>query len=707
MTFRLAIDVGGTFTDLVAADESGRVVFAKAPTTPDDPSRGVMDGLQRLAGELGLARREDLLAATGWLVHGTTVATNALVERKGARVGLLTTEGHRDVLEMREGLKHDRYNLRMPPPEPLVPRVRRLGVRERIGPDGAVAVPLHPASLRAAVRRLARERVEAVAVCYLHAYRNPAHERETEAAVARALPEAYRSVSSDVLPQIKEYERVCTTVVNAYVGPTLARYLHALAGRLRDAGYTREILIMQSHGGVGTVADAVRLAAGAILSGPAGGIAGGRHCARLLGAGNVLTFDMGGTSTDIALLEGGEPALAGGRVVGGHMVALPSLDIHTLGAGGGSIARVDAAGILHVGPQSAGAVPGPACYGRGGDAATVTDANLILGLLDPGRFLGGRAALHRAPAEAAVGRIAGRLGGSVLEAAEGIHRVVTTTMAEGIRRVSVRRGVDPRAFVLLAFGGAAGLHITQVARQLDIARVVVPRAASVLSAWGMLATDLRYELVRTHVADIRTIGAAGLRALFAEIEAEGRRRVDGAFPGTVTLRRSAEMRYGEQIFEVSVPLDDVDMDAPDLIDQVVARFRRRHEALYTYSAGDQDVVLVNARLAVVGALPAAPPDDAVAEPGPVGQTGLAGQTGQTGQAAPRAARRRIYMGGFVEAPVYEWETLRPGFALGGPAIVESATTTVVLWPHDRAQVTPRGWLDITVTAAGRPDSGTQ
>ena len=398
--YRIGIDIGGTFTDVACVDGAGRVTVAKCASTPRDPSEGLVDGLRLLAEVLGTGL-SPLLERTERIVHGTTVATNALLERKGARVGLLTTEGHRDVLEMREGLKDDRYNLRMPPPIPLVPRARRRGVRERMRFDGTVMTPLQRGSLAQALGALARAEVEAVAVCYLHAYRNARHEILTGRALAERLPGVYVSLSSEVLPQIKEYERVWTTVVNAYVGPALARYLTSLAGRLRAHGYRGDVLIMQSHGGVAPVRESARLAAGAVLSGPAGGVAAGRHCVRLLGQGDLITFDMGGTSTDIALLQNGEPRLTGEKTVGVAKVALPSLDIHTLGAGGGSIAWVDGGGILHVGPESAGADPGPACYGKGGTRPTVTDANVVLGLLDPANFLGGRMALHAGAAEAA------------------------------------------------------------------------------------------------------------------------------------------------------------------------------------------------------------------------------------------------------------------------------------------------------------------
>src|SRR5712691_5140195 len=684
--YRIVIDVGGTFTDLVAIDEGGATMLAKVPSTPDDPSLGVLDGLARLAGRLGLERAA-LLGQTDRIVHGTTVATNALLERKGARTGLLTTEGHRDVIEMREGLKDDRYNLRMPPPEQLVPRHLRLGVRERMRADGRIETPLDPASLAAAIAVLRQERVEAVAVCYLHAWRDPAHERATSEALHRALPDVYVSLSCEVLPQIKEFERVSTTIINAYVGPVLSRYLARLEERLGEAGYRGPVLIIQSHGGVAPIAEAGRLAAGGVLSGPAGGVAGSVYAARLMGAsglgGDLIPFDMGGTSTYISLVVDGAAALAMNRRVGAHRIALNSLDIASIGAGGGSIARVDAGGILHVGPESAGAVPGPASYGQGGTEATVTDANLVLGYLDPGNFLGGERRLDPAPAERAVDRIATSLGIERLAAARGIHRIINTNMAEGVRLVSVRRGVDPRRFALFAFGGAAGLHATDIAHQLGLGRVVVPRIAAVLSAWGMLATDLRFEVSRTHIGDARALDGAAVKRLFEEMEAEGRRRLSASFAGPVRAARAVDMRYGEQVFEITVPLDDVDWSVADPLPQIVELFHRRHEALYTYAMPDQESVLVNARVAVSGILEELPqePDLPAAPP------------------APPAGERRIYLEDWVAAPVYRFDALSPAQLVAGPAIIESATTTVLLCPGDKARVTAQGWLDIAVPPA--------
>jgi N-methylhydantoinase A len=682
---RIGIDVGGTFTDLVAIDDRGVATLAKVPSTPADPSRGVLDGLARLADTLALPTAELLRAATR-IVHGTTVATNALIEGKGARTGMLVTAGHRDVIEMREGLKPvERYDMRMPPPAQLVPRALRLPVIERMRHDGRVEVTLDEKSLDQAIASLRAADVEAVAVCFLHSWRDSRHERIAAEVVRRVLPDAYVALSSEVLPKIKEFERFSTTVVNAYVGPVLARYLDRLGERLKGAGYAGPILIMQSHGGVMPIEEATRLAAGAVLSGPAGGVAGSRHAGKLLGEGNLIPFDMGGTSTDISLIVDGTSSLVMGRAVGGHRVALDSLDIVSIGAGGGSIARVDTGGILHVGPQSAGADPGPACYGLGGTAATVTDANVVLGLIDPDNFLGGRRRLDRAAAETAVDRIAGALGIERPAAAYGIHRVVDTTMAEGVRLVSVRRGVDPRKFSLLAFGGASGLHATAVARQLGLGRVIVPRVAAVLSAWGMLATDLRFEIAKSHVGDAGRLDNDEIARMFAAMEADGAKRLRASFEGTVRCDRSVDMRYGEQVFEINVPLEGVDWRENPLA-QIMQRFHHRHEEVYTYSQPDQEAVLVNLRAAVVGVLSDLPQEPPLTFSAP----------------SPPAGERRIYLEEFLIAPVYAFDRLVPGQPIEGPAIIESAMTTILLRPRERAITTPLGWLDISLPEPSYP-----
>ncbi|WP_428491051.1 hydantoinase/oxoprolinase family protein [Rhodopila sp.] len=728
MTTTIGIDVGGTFTDVVVSTTGRDPIIAKAATTPQDQSDGVLEGIALAAEHLGLSTAE-LLRRAARIVHGTTVATNALLEGKAARVGMLTTAGHRDIIEMREGLKPDRYNLRMTPPAPLVPRRLRLPVSERIRADGSIEIPLDPASLTAAIDRLREADIQAVAICFLHAWRNPEHERHAAAEVRRRLPGVYVTASSDVLPQIKEFERFSTTVANAAVGPVIHNYLGRLQSRLRSAGHDGELLVILSHGGVATVAEATRLAAGTALSGPAGGVAAAVALARAgLGAdglapnepapdglapdepapdghaGNIIGFDMGGTSTDIAVVRNGQPTLAGTKSTAGATIALPSLDIVTLGAGGGSIGQLDRSGLLSVGPESAGASPGPACYGQGGTAATVTDANLVLGYLDPTNFLGGRRTLDRDAATAAVTRLAADLGIDTQAAAAGIHRLVNSRMADGVRVATVRRGVDPRRHTLLAFGGAAGLHITAVAAELGIRRVAVPLTASVLSAWGMLNTDLRVELsrsqgqnaspdaVRPDVARPETISTnassidtAALEAAFTAMQAEGRDRL-AWFDGSVTLHRSADMRYGEQVFEIPVALDNVDWAAADLAATLAERFHTAHRHLYTYAMPDQEVVLVNARLSVIGHLP--PVEAAVPAPA-------------RAQAAPKAWRK-IYLGGVTSVPVFDFAALSASQAIAGPAIVESDTTTVLLRPGDTARFDPRGWLAVAIDAPPTP-----
>ncbi|WP_206934251.1 hydantoinase/oxoprolinase family protein [Roseococcus thiosulfatophilus] len=692
MRYVIGVDVGGTFTDVVGVDEEGREYLAKAASTPHDQSEGVIQGLRNLASMLGLTLGE-LLETTTRIVHGTTVATNALLERRRARTAMLTTEGHRDVVAMREGLKPARYDLRLPAPEPLVPRRLRLPVRERLRPDGAVETPLDAASLDAAIATLRAEGVEAVAICFLHSWAAPAHEHAAAEAVRAALPGVFVTCSADVLPQIKEYERFSTAAVNAYVGPVVSRYLTRLEARLAEAGCAAPVFVILSHGGVAPIAEAARLAAGTALSGPAGGVAAAVALARrgmgtppddrraepggLNRPGNIMvTFDMGGTSTDIALVTEGAAAIGRGREVGGERIALDSLDIITLGAGGGSIAHLGAGGTLQVGPQSAGARPGPACYGRGGALPTVTDANLLLGYLDPGSFLGGAQRLDVAAAERAMAALAGALGLEVAQAALGVHRLVNARMADGVRVATVRRGVDPRGATLLAFGGAAGLHASAVARDLGMARVAVPLFAAGLSAWGMLQTELRHEIARSVVGAGAMPGDDALPALFDGLAEEARAQLAQWYGGEIALSLAADMRYGEQVFEITVPLDGVAPTRAALREA----FHARHRALFTYDLPEEEVVLVTARAAARGVLPALSRLPA----------------GAPRPAAPEAERRCLLEGGWAMLPVWRFEALAAGQRVPVPAIVESPTTTVLLQPGDTAVMEPGGWLAVSL-----------
>ncbi|MBK4992452.1 hydantoinase/oxoprolinase family protein [Pseudomonas sp. S37] len=678
----IGIDVGGTFTDLVATDDAGKVTFTKSPSTPQDQSIGVIEGLRRMAELLAMPLTE-LLSRTKRIVHGTTVATNALLERKGAKTALLTTLGHRDVLEMREGLKPERYNLSMIPPEPLVPRELRRGVKERMGWDGNAIQELDESSLLEQIEVLKKHDVKAVAVCYLHSYRNSAHEQRTAEILRQHLPDAYVSLSCEVLPQIKEYERVSTTVVNAYVGPAMQLYLSNLRSKLQAEGLANPLFIILSHGGITSVEDAVRLSAATALSGPAGGIAGTLACGAIMGRPDLIPFDMGGTSTDISLISDGQAVLSAERGLAGERIAMRSFDILSIASGGGSIAHLDGGGAFDVGPQSAGSWPGPVCYDRGGDQPTVTDANLLMGYLDADNFLGGRAKLNLAATEEAMAVLGDRLQLTPIETAAGILRLINIKMADGVRLMTLRRGVDPRNFALLSFGGAAGLHATEVARELDIKSVIVPTVASVLSAWGMLASDLRFELSRSHLADINLLTGESLKSLFDDLEQDARCRAGFAQAGDTPIRieRSAQMRYGEQIYEVEVSLEGLDINSPDLCDKLTNLFHRRHEELYTYCSPGQEVVLVNLHVAVVGEVPRSDGNTAASQP--------------FGNTIKR--HKRIYTHGeWAEVPVYDMDRLSAGQQIEGPAVVEAETTTVILHAGDLASVTQHGWLDISV-----------
>jgi N-methylhydantoinase A len=674
MRWVIGVDVGGTFTDVVGIAPDGQELLAKAATTPGDQGEGVVRGLANLAAAAHLTLAE-LLEQTERIVHGTTVATNALLERRGARAAMLTTEGHRDIIAMREGLKPERYDLRLPPPEPLIPRHLRIPVRERLRPDGSAEIALDPSSLAAAIRRLRAAEVEAVAVCFLHSWRDDRHERIAAAALREALPGVFITTSSEVLPRIKEYERFSTTVANAYVGPIVSRYLSGLEGRLHAAGYHGPVLVILSHGGVAPIAEAARLAAATALSGPAGGVAAAVELARRGLGQDLVTFDMGGTSTDIALVQQGGATIGQGSEIGGARIALESLEIVTLGAGGGSIAHAGAGGMLQAGPRSAGARPGPACYGAGGTAATVTDANLVLGYLDAGNFLGGARRLDLAAAREAVAEVATRFGLGLEEAALGIHALVNARMADGVRVATVRRGVDPRGSSLLAFGGAAGLHATAVARDLGMARVAVPILAAGLSAWGMLRTELRVAASRS-VLSARSMPEDGeIAALLAALEAEAQNRLAAWLDGEVAVSRSAEMRYGEQVFEIDVALDGVAPTAEALREA----YHARHRALFTYALPGEEVVLVGARVTASARLPAAEPP-------------LLTPSG----AGPAAWRGILLPGGAVEAPVWPLDAISVEEPVQGPALLESATTTVLLRKGDSARLDPRGWVEISL-----------
>jgi N-methylhydantoinase A len=652
---RLGVDVGGTFTDLVALVEGG-LITAKVPTTPRNQAQGVVAALDIVQPDV---------EAVASFAHGSTVATNALLERRGARTALVTTEGFRDVIEIGRQNRPALYDLTRDRPPPLVPRELRFTVRERMSPEG-VLVPLDEDSVGAAVAACREAGVEAVAVCLLFGFLHPEHERKVGEALRRALPDARISLSSEVLPEFREYERCSTTVCNSYLAPRLGAYLERLADEVATLGLPSP-LVMQSSGGTAEIATAAAHAASCLLSGPAGGVVGAAWVAGLSGFRDLLTFDMGGTSTDVAPVLGGEVQTTTESVVAGVPVRLPMVDVHTVSAGGGSIAWIDAGGALRVGPRSAGADPGPAAYGRGGTEPTVTDANLYLGYLPDGAELGGEVRLDRGLAEAALGRLGAQAGLDVEETARGIVRVADAEMTRALRVISIERGLDPRELTLVAFGGAGGLHACSLAEELDIGRILVPLAAGVLSALGLAISDVRRDQVSPLLAELEAADPAELEACFAGLEADARGRLAG--DGRLSLARLADLRYQGQSFELTV-------DAEDL-EELPARFSAEHERRYGYRMEDEVVELVNLRL--VATAPRDKPD-------------LYGAAPRRGRDPSR--RRARLNDGWQEVDVYERALLGVGSELQGPAVVEFAESTLLVRPGWRASVDEVGTLDL-------------
>ena len=670
MNYKIGIDVGGTFTDFWVTGSDGSFSVHKTPTTPEQPEVGVLHGLRQIAATMG-CDLADFLGRVHGIVHGTTITTNAVLTGGVAKTALLTTKGFRDLLNMRRGLRDRQYDAKQRPPDPLVPRRRIHPIEERVNVEGEAVVPLHEADVNAAVERLRSDAVEAVAVSYLWSFLDPAHEQRTGRILREALPDVYVSLSSEVLPQIRAYERHSTTVLNAAVGPPLARYLDNLVRRLDDAGFRGVLLIMQSNGGVMSPELTARFAANTLLSGPAGGATAGVFYGATHGLRNVLTVDMGGTSFDVCLIHAGQPATTTEGSIAGHRLALPILDIHTIGAGGGSLAWIDAGGMLRVGPQSAGVRPGPVCYGRGGTAPTVTDADLVLGYLDPNGLLGGEVALDAAAAERVIVRsIAEPLGLTALEAAEGIYRLVNANMAAALRVASVERGHDPREFALVVAGGAGPLHAGMLARELEVPLVVVPRQSSVFCAVGMLLSDLQHDDVRTWTREWRHVEPDAVRAILSEMMDRARATLDaeGVPADRVRLEAALDVRYVGQFHEVAVPI--APQLAPADLAAAAARFHRLHDDRYGYAMPDAEIETINVRLKARGLTD--PPRFPTQPLGP------------EDPAAALKGERRVRLAGMTtRVPIYDGEAFAPGFAQTGPALIEQTHTTLLVPPGYR------------------------
>jgi N-methylhydantoinase A len=674
VTFRIGIDVGGTFTDLVMwSEESGAETF-KVLSTPDDPSVGVFDGLRSVAESrrIGL---EEFARNTHLIVHGTTVTTNAVLTRGGAPTGLITTEGVRDALEMRRGIREEQYDNHYQNVVPLVPRRLRRPVRGRLDYRGAEVTPLALDEVRSAAELLRGEGVAAVAICFMHAYANPVHESAAADVVRSVLPDAFLSVSSQVLPTIRFYDRVSTTVLNAYVGPVLRDYLNNLTSRLAGAGFGGVLLVMQSNGGVALPDVTLARPATTLLSGPAAGPRAAAAFAEMHGREDCILVDMGGTSFDASLVRRGAAAMNNEGSIDRLRIALPMLAITTIGAGGGSIGWLDEGGLLRMGPASAGALPGPACYERGGERPTCTDADLVLGYLDPALFAGGRLRLDTKRARRTIEeRIARPLGVDLEEAVAGMYRVINSNMAHGVREITVKRGLDPREFPLVVAGGAGPLHACMIARELEIPMLLVPRTASTLCATGMMLCDLQHDFVRSCLGRLEAIEADRIRTLVAEMAGEGDRqlRMEGA--SEVEHQVSLDLRYLKQYHEVTLPIE------PDILERVDAvaiatAFHAEHNRLYGYDlqAEGTGLELINVRVRSLGrtARFPLPPDPAQA------------RKGSRSAFVPEA-------GSFAKLPVYDGHKLLSGNEIPGPALVDRTDTTIFISAAYDARVDAHG-----------------
>ena len=690
---RVGVDIGGTFTDLVVARSDGRLLVSKVPSTPDDPGAAVVAGLADLLGRASIAPRDVIE-----VVHGTTIASNAILQKRGARTGLLTTRGFRDVLEIGRIRTPDLYDLAWDKPVPLVERRWRLEVDERIGADGAVVRPLDPATVVAAADRLVAEGVDVVAICFINSYLNPVHERRAQELLRARFPALEVTASCDVLPEIKEYERTSTTVVNAYLLPIMRRYLEALTAGLARIGIAAPLLVIASNGGVVSARAAARRPVFCVGSGPAAGVAGAARLGTVAGARDLIAFDMGGTTAKASLVERGRVSLTSeyefregmstpSRFIkaGGYMLKVPAIDVAEVGAGAGSIAWIDAGGLLRVGPESAGAVPGPACYGQGGERPTVTDANVVLGFLNPSWLAGGELPLHAARAREAIRtHVAAPLGLSLLEAAHGIRQVANANMARAIRSVTIERGRDPRDYTLVAFGGSGPVHAVDVARVLEIRRALVPVLPGVFTAVGMLASDVEHHVVRAHASPLAALDAAAVGTLVAALLEEGRATLhaEGYDDAGIRLELQADLRYVGQGAELTIPFAGDRLDA-DGVETLRRAFREEYAATYGY-ATDEDLELVNVRLVATGRRPSRLDFRALDV-----TTTPAGPTHR-----PVAFDRG---GGLVNTPVLGREAVGPA-PRRGPLILESYDSTIVVSPGAAVATDPCGDLVLTLDA---------
>jgi len=690
MKYKIGIDVGGTFTDFLLTMEDGSSEIYKVLSTPEDPSIGTMKGIGEMAQARGLGI-EEFLGQVTTIVHGTTVTTNAVLTLRGAKTGLLTTPGVRDALEMRRGIREEQYNNRYANAEPVVPRYLRRPVGGRLDYAGKELEPLSLDGVRKACELFKAEGVEAVAICFMNSFANPAQEEAAAKLVEELLPGAYLSVSTRVLPSIRFYDRVSTTSLNAFVGPILKRYLDSLVKKLADVKYSGILLIMQSNGGVTTPANAQANAATTLLSGPAGGPVAGIAYGEVHDQKNLITVDMGGTSFDAALVKDGKPLVTTEGDIDRRRIALPMLKVVTIGAGGGSIGWIDEGGLLRMGPQSAGSSPGPACYGLGGELPACTDADLVLGYLAPDFFAGGKMPLSVEKARAAIKKqVADPLGYTVEQAAAGMYQVINVNMAAAVREVSVEEGVDPRDFPLVVAGGAGPNHACMIAYELEIPLLLVPRESSIFCAAGMLMSDLQHDFVRTYSCHLMDADLKHFQGIISDMRAEGVKLLEdeGIPENRVRTTYVLDLRYVKQYHEVSVEVSEEEIKSGDLA-SMAARFHPAHNRLYGYELSDTNtpVELINVRVQTIGVTE----KPRFSEEPYFGEDPGSAQKGQRRAYVPSA-------GAFQEVPVYDGALLKHGMRLAGPAIVEQVNTSTFITPEYRMVVDRYGSMTIYLPA---------
>ncbi len=670
-SLRIGVDSGGTFTDVcMLEEETGRFSVWKLSSTPSDPSVAIAGG----AGEI-ISRYGGDDAQVSFFGHGTTVATNALIQGRGAKCGLITSDGFRDLLDLGRQRRPHLYDLQADKPEALVPRDRRLEVSERIHYDGTVEREPSEDEIRAAARQLRAAGAEAVAVCFLYSFVDTEHEAKVEAILKEELGDSFLTTSHEVCPEFREYERLSTTVVNAFLGPVMRGYLERLSPRLAETGINVPPFITQSNGGTITFETAAKLPVRTVLSGPSTGVIGAVETGRAVGVDNIITFDMGGTSTDVSLIERGRPRTTTEAEVHGYPIKSPMIDIHTVGAGGGSIAYVDSGGLLKVGPRSAGADPGPVCYGLGNEEPTVTDANVAMGVLNGEALLGGRMKIDRSASLAAIEKLGSGLGLSMEETAAGIIRVVTANMARAIRLISVQRGHDPRDYCLMPFGGGGPVHAGRLARELGMDRILVPRNPGILCALGLLLTDIRRDFSVTRRMSAEPANLQAIQDAVDGLKSDAEDWFDSEGIGADRRRVlvTTDMRYAGQNYELQVPLPEGGADG--FFDHLVENFNQAYQRQYDYTAPDEGIEIVTFRLEAYGV---------VEKP--------SFEKYEEGDADPSAAlidKRRVYkpeIGDYVESPVYDRDKLKAGNVVPGPAIVEQMDSTTLILPGQIGQI---------------------